>query len=75
MRHIASPDNRTKEAEIMVKKNMKKTYEKPSLVKYGSVYGMTKGHFKVFGPGDGLILINDDGDVIGTIGDAPSSFH
>ena len=60
----------------MTKQMEKKTYEKPSLVKYGSVYGMTKGHFKVFGPGDGIILIDgDSGDVIGTIGDAPSSFH
>ena len=56
-------------------KDMKRTYEKPSLVKYGSVHGMTKGHFKVFGPGDGIILVDSNGDVIGTIGDAPSSFH
>ena len=60
----------------MTKNVEKKSYEKPSLVKYGSVYGMTKGHFKVFGPGDGLILIdNNDGSIIGTIGDAPSAFH
>ena len=36
---------------------------------------MTKGHFKVFGPGDGIILVDDNGSVIGTIGDAPSGFH
>ena len=53
-------------------KNMKKTYEKPSLVKYGSVYGMTKGH-KFFGPGDAIILVDDDNIV--PIHDAPSAFH
>ena len=53
----------------------KKTlYEKPSVVAFGSVYGLTKGHFKVFGPGDGIILVDNDGNAIG-IGDAPSSFH
>ena len=59
----------------MTKNLQKKSYEKPSLVKYGSVYGMTKGNFKVFGPGDGIILVDDNGSVIGTIGDAPSGFH
>lgn len=55
-------------------KKKKTLYEKPSVVDYGSVYGLTKGHFKVFGPGDGIILVDDDGNVIG-IGDVPSSFH
>ena len=50
-------------------------YEKPSLVDFGSVYGLTRGHFKVFGPGDGIILVDSNGDAIGAIGDAPSGFH
>ncbi len=54
-------------------KNMKKTYEKPSLVKYGSVYGMTKGH-KFFGPGDAIVLIDSDGEAV-PIHDAASAFH
>ncbi len=57
----------------MTKNVEKKSYEKPSLVKYGSVYGMTRGH-KFFGPGDAIILTDNDGNVIG-IHDAPSAFH
>ena len=57
----------------MTKNMQKKPYEKPSLVKYGSVYGMTRSH-KFFGPGDAIVLTDDDGNVIG-IHDAPSAFH
>lgn len=52
----------------------KATYSKPEVLEYGSVFGLTRGHFKVFGPGDGLVLVDNDGNVIGTIGDAPSTF-
>lgn len=50
-------------------------YEKPSIVAFGSVYGLTRGHFKVFGPGDGIILVDSNGDAIGPVDDAPSNFH
>ena len=55
-----------------MKKKMQ--YKQPLVVDYGSVYGLTRGHFKVFGPGDGVILVDNDGNVVG-IGDAPSAFH
>lgn len=49
------------------------TYTKPTLVEYGSVYGVTKGHLKEFGAGDGLFFQTSDGDVpIKFVG---SSFH
>ena len=50
-------------------------YSKPEVLEYGTVFGLTQGHFKTFGPGDGIVLVDDSGNVIGAIGDAPSSFH
>ena len=57
----------------MTKNLQKKSYEKPSLVKYGSVYGMTKSN-KLFGPGDAIILNDSEGNVV-PIHDAFSAFH
>ena len=53
----------------------KATYEKPTIQEYGSVFGLTKGHYKMFGPGDGIVLVDSEGNDIGNIDWAPSAFH